>query len=170
MRRALHALYAGGLIAAAFFLALIALVILLQIFGRIVGVVIPSANEIAGYSMAASIFLGLADALRAKAHIRVEVIIGRTSGLIRRSLELWSYGLCACLIGYLTFHAFAMTWNSYSTGESSPGLLAIPVWIPQTGMAVGLALLSLACVESIFDLVLHGTIEAKTDAMPLRAE
>ena len=170
MRKALNALYWGGFIAAAFFLAIIAFVILLQIFGRVIGVIVPSANEIAGYSMAASIFLGLADTLRANAHIRVEALIGRTSGSLRRALDLWSYGLSACLIGYLTFHAFAMTWNSFATGESSPGLLAIPIWIPQIGMSVGLALLALVCLESFVDLTLHGNIETKSHATSLGSE
>lgn len=153
MRNVLALAYKSGLVAGVFFLAFIAFVILLQIGGRLVGIVIPSAGELAGYSMAASIFLALADTLRSHAHIRVELLIGRLPRPLRKAFNVWAYGFSASLIGYLTFHSFAMTWNSFSIGAASPGLLAIPLWIPQSGMSIGLALFAIACTESAFDLI-----------------
>lgn len=151
MRKMLNHLYAAGLVAAAFFLALIAIVILLQIGGRFIGIVIPSADEIAGYSMAASIFLALADTLRAHGHIRVEVIRSRTPKAVRRALDLWAHAFAACALAYFTFYSIIMTWNSFSMGETSPGLLGIPMWIPQVGMCVGLGLMVIACIEGTID-------------------
>ena len=170
MRKALNLMYTGGLAAAAFFLALIAFVIFLQIGGRTIGIVVPSADEIAGFCMAAAIFLALPDTLRANGHIRVEVILSRTSRRVRRALDLWSHAFAACALAYFTFHSVEMTLNSFSMGETTPGLLPIPVWIPQTGMNVGLGLMAIACLERAIDLAIRGKIEGAAVQADLRSE
>ena len=163
----MNRLYAAGLGAAAFFLALIAVVMFLQIVGRFIGVVIPSADDIAGYSMAASIFLALADTLRARHHIRVELILSRVSATAKRSLDLSAHALTACALAYFTFHSVALTWNSFSMGETSPGLLGIPVWLPQTGMNLGLALIVVACVDGAIEIWRgNGPVEESLSAVP----
>lgn len=153
MHRALSSLYAAGLIAAACCLALIGLVVLAQIVGRIAGIVVPSADEIAGFSMAASIFLGLAGTLHAGVHVRVEVLRTRSTGWLRRVFDLWAYGFAGALLAYLTWYTTLMTWDSFSLGGMSPGLWAIPLWIPQAGMSFGLALMAIACLETTVLLI-----------------
>jgi len=37
--------------------------------------------------------------------------------------------------------------DSYTMGDVSTGMLAVPLWIPQTGMAVGAILFELAVLE-----------------------
>jgi TRAP-type C4-dicarboxylate transport system permease small subunit len=153
MKRVLSQLYGAGLIAAACFLALIGLVVLAQIVGRIAGIVVPSADDVAAFSMAASLFLGLAATLRAGVHVRVEVLLTRTKGRLRIALELFAYSLTGLMLAYLTWYTALMTWDSFTLGGRSPGLLAIPLWIPQTGMTMGLALMAVACLETTVSLI-----------------
>src|SRR6266581_1736957 len=82
MRRALDRLYAFALWLAAGCLLGIAVLVALQIAGRLLdgtlvlfglsraGLIVPSLDEIAGYLLAAASFLALAGTLKAGAHIR----------------------------------------------------------------------------------------------------
>lgn len=153
MRSVLRLLYKAGLVAAAGFLALIGVVIVVQIVGRLAGVVVPSADEVAGFSMAASIFLGLAATLRVGGHVRVDLVMSRTPPRLRRALGLWSYVFTMILLANLSWYAFDMVRMSFELEERSPGLLSIPMWIPQSGMALGLVLMTIACAEGTVDIL-----------------
>jgi TRAP-type C4-dicarboxylate transport system permease small subunit len=75
LRAGLDGLYRmSGWLAAACLLAL-ALVVLAQIGGRLIGVMVPSATQIAGFLLAATIFLALAYTLAEGEHIRVMVVL-----------------------------------------------------------------------------------------------
>ncbi|QQP90007.1 TRAP transporter small permease [Skermanella sp. TT6] len=149
MRRVLDGLYrlCGWL--AAFFLVAIAVLILLQVGGRLVGVLIPSADDLAGFAMAASSFLGLAYALRAGGHIRVSLVLQRLAGGPRRWAELWCLAAGSLLTGYFAWYSGAMTWEFFAFGDVSPGLLPIPLWIPQSTMTLGLGLICVALVDDL---------------------
>ncbi|MDZ7810156.1 MAG: TRAP transporter small permease subunit [Arhodomonas sp.] len=58
--------------AAALCLAAIAVLILAQTVGRVLGFSVPSANELAGFCVAASTFLALAHTLNHGGHIRAQ--------------------------------------------------------------------------------------------------
>lgn len=134
-------------ILAGIFLALIAVLILAQIAGRLFGFLIPSADEFAGFSMAASTFLALAYALRHGDHIRVSLLIGRLGVRSRWIVEIWCSALATLCLGYFAFHAVEMAWESHLFGDVAQGLIKTPLWIPQSAMALGLCLMTLAFAE-----------------------
>ena len=76
MRALLDGLYRLCGILAGIFLVLIAVIILAQIGSRELNISLPSTDDLAGFTMAASAFLGLAPTLRSGAHIRVTLLIG----------------------------------------------------------------------------------------------
>lgn len=154
MRRLLDGMYRASGRAAAFFLFLIAATIVAQIIGRFFGVALDS-TESGGFSLAATTFLGLAYTLKHGAHIRVSLLIGRLRGRIARAFELWCSGFGAVAMGFLTWHTIVMVHDSWRFGEISPGLLAIPFWIPQSGMVIGAMILTIAFVDE-FLLVATG--------------
>jgi TRAP-type C4-dicarboxylate transport system permease small subunit len=149
MRRKLFPLYRGCGVLAALFLVGIAVLLLAQIVGRLFGILVPSANELAGFSMAAATFLALADTLGSGGHIRVSLVIQRLGGRVRRAVELWCLAVGTLLIGYFTAYAIVMVWESYDFGDVSPGLLPVPLWIPQLGMAVGLLAMAMIFLEEL---------------------
>ncbi len=156
LRRTLDALYLTAGYLAAVFLAAIGVTIVAQVVGRMVGLTIDS-TEIAGFCLAASTFLGLAYTLRHGGHIRVTLLIRYASGTVRQWIELWCIGFAAAGMAYFTFWAFEFVYYSWIFRELSPGLMAVPFWIPRLGMATGLLLLTLALVDE-FVAVWRGAV------------
>src|SRR5690606_33165888 len=106
MQAALNRIYAAGAVLAALCMVAIALLTLAQIVGRIIGVLIVDAGELAGFAMAGSIFFALAHTLRTGGHIRVNLLLLRLGGKVRRSFEIWCLGLATILSGM--FAAFSV--------------------------------------------------------------
>lgn len=156
MRRALDLLYLWSGYLAAAFLAAIAVTIIAQIVGRFFGVAIDS-TESAGFSMAASTFLGLAYTFRQGGHIRVNLLVGLSKGTGRKALELWAIGFAAVGMVYFSYWAGDLVYYSYAYHDISPGLLAIPFWIPRLAMAIGGVIMTIALVDE-FVCVLTGAV------------
>ena len=156
MRRALDALYLWSGYAAAVFLVAIAATVVAQIVGRFFGVAIDS-TESAGFSMAAATFLGLAHTFKHGSHIRVTLLIGLAKGRARQAVELWSVGFGAVGMAYFSYWAADLVYYSYVFHEISPGLLAVPFWIPRLAMALGGLILTVAMVDE-FLRVARGAI------------
>ena len=153
MRALLDRLYKLSGALAAVFLAAIAALILAQIIGRFFNVLVPSANEFAGFSMAASSFLALAYTFRAGGHIRVTLVILRLPEGARRAFELGSLSVATALIAFFAWHTVLLVLDSLKYDDLSDGLIAIPLWIPQAGMAAGLVVLAIALLDELVQVL-----------------
>jgi TRAP-type C4-dicarboxylate transport system permease small subunit len=140
-------IYLGGAVLAAICLVLIALLTLTQVIGRAIGVMIVDAGEIAGYAMAASIFLALAYTLREGGHIRVSLLLSHVSPRFRRALEIWCLMSFSGLAIFFAYTCISFVIDSHTFGDVSTGMVVIPLWIPQTPMALGTVLLAMALVQ-----------------------
>lgn len=154
MRTFLNGLYVASGLLAALFLAAIAVAVVIQVAGRMFGLPLD-ATELSGFFMAAATFLGLAYTFREGGHIRIGLLVTRLTGRSRQAIELWSCMVGASLAGYAAVYAVLFTHESYEFNDISPGLLAIPFWIPQSGMAIGLVILAIALLDAAWD-VAHG--------------
>ncbi|MEM8791720.1 MAG: TRAP transporter small permease subunit [Pseudomonadota bacterium] len=167
MRQLLDRLYAvSGAIAALFIVAICAIVLLQVGFnlvdriaqlvtGRAIGLVVPSYAEFAGFFLAAASFFALADTLSSGNHIRVNLVIQRVPERQRPLIEAWSCLLGALVSGYFTFWAGNLVWESFEFGDLSPGIIAVPLWLPQLSMALGLLCLTI-CFIDLFVQVCRG--------------
>ena len=63
-----------------------------------------------------------------------------------------------------------MTWQSWQFNELSQGLVPIPMWIPQIGMALGTAVLFLAMGEKLVDVARGGEFLKGIDAKDAHIE
>ena len=156
MRSALNAIYKGSGLLAGFFLVAIAVLSLIQIVGRLLGIAASSYDEFAGYCMAASSFLGLAWTLRCNDHIRMTLAIGGARGALRRGLEVLCLSIAISITGYFSWSSVEMVWTSYLLNDVSQGLVPIKLWIPQSGMALGLTILLLAFIDDLVVTLLGG--------------
>ena len=147
-RRALDALYLWSGRLAAACLAGIALTVVAQIAGRLAGVAVDS-TESAGFLLAGSTFFGLAHTFREGEHIRVTLLVRFASGAAARWCHLWALAFTAAVVGYATWWSLDLVWFSWRFGEISPGLLAVPFWIPRSAMALGLLVLCVALVDEL---------------------
>lgn len=152
MRRFLDTLYTVSGALAAFFLMMIGVSILLQIAGRLLNIAFD-ATEISGFCMAASTFLGLAYTLRAGAHIRVNLLISRFGPRGRRLIEIWCCALGGVALAFFSVNAWMMVYDSMVYGDTSPGLMAVPFWIPQIGMALGGTILAVALFDELAEVL-----------------
>lgn len=152
MRRFLDGLYRLSEFWAGLLVVFIFLIILAQIVGRQFGVAIPSANELSGFAMAGAVFLALAPTLRAGAHIRVGVLVRRLQGRARRGLELGVGGFSLLASSYATLQLWRLVLDSYGYGDLAPGLLPLPIWIPQSLLAVGITIFTVALADTLVAL------------------
>lgn len=162
MRRLLDRLYNVSGLLAAFFLMMIGVTIVCQVVGRFFAIAFD-ATEISGFCMAASTFLGLAYTLRAGAHIRVNLLIGRFGPQGRRLVEIWCCGLGGASFAFFAVNAWMLTYDSFRFHETSPGLMAVPFWIPQVGMSLGATILAIALFDEMVQ-VLAGKVPEFLDA------
>lgn len=153
MSRALDWLFAAAGVLAAVLLAVIAALTLAEIIGRAVGILVPLGTEFGGFTMAASIFLGLGWTLRKGGHIRVNLLIRHLGKRARWYVEFWCLVFAAGSILAVVYGSANMVWNSYRFGSLATGLVAVPLWIPQTCMLLGVVLLELALLEQLARLL-----------------
>jgi TRAP-type C4-dicarboxylate transport system permease small subunit len=157
MRKFLDGLYTGSGILAGVFLILIAALTLAQIGGRLLGFAAYSYDDFAGFCMAASSFLGLAHTYRRNEHIRVALVVDRFSGRKRLVLETLCLSTSTFLIGFFAWYASAGVLTSYQLHDVSQGLVAVPLWIPQSGMALGLVIMTIALLDDLVGVLRRGT-------------
>ena len=163
MRKALDQLYRLSGAVAAVFLAAICVIVLLQVAANVAdavigwatgqpyGLVVPSYAEFAGFFLAATSFLALAYTLRCGAHIRVSMVIQRLPKGSRRFVEMWCSGMGALTTGYFAVFTVGLVAESLEFGDVSPGMVPVPLWIPQMAMAVGLIVLAVALVDEFVE-------------------
>lgn len=164
LRAALDRLYLAAGAMAGLGLIAIAVLVLLSIITRLLGLYVPGLTVYAGYAMATSSFLALAYTFGQGGHIRVSLFIEKFSGRRRRAAELWCLAVGTFLAGYLAWYAVKMVRVSHMLGDISEGADATPLWIPQIGMAVGAVLLALALADRLLSVALGAPIAAKKTA------
>jgi TRAP-type C4-dicarboxylate transport system permease small subunit len=123
--------------------------------GSAIGLTIPSYADFTGFFLASASFLALAYTLREGGHIRVTLVIGNLPEGGRRLFEVWCVGLATFIAGYFVWYTARLVYESFSYNDLSAGMVAVPIWIPQSGMLVGLIVLFIALLDELV-LVVSG--------------
>jgi TRAP-type C4-dicarboxylate transport system permease small subunit len=163
VRRALDTLYLIGGYIGALFLLTILLLISAQMVARWTGITIPGASSYAGYAMAGASFMAFAYALNTGSHIRVTlglVALGRW----RRWGEVWCLLIGALVATYILRYAYNAVYWSRRLGDMSQGQDATPLWIPQTVMVIGSALLAICLWDNLIRMVFTGQSATEGEA------
>lgn len=169
MRALLDRLYAAGLALSAAGFALIAVLVLVQIAGRLIdraarligapppGLTIPSLAEIGGFLFVGAVFLGLAGTLTAGGHIRVTLLTGALPPRVARPLGAVVAACAAGLAAFATWSSTLQALDSWRFNSVSYGMIPVPLWLPQAVMTAGLALLCVALLDAGLTLARGGT-------------
>jgi TRAP-type C4-dicarboxylate transport system permease small subunit len=134
---------AAGVLAGAATLVLTAMVTGGVVARRVLNAPLLFVEEVSGYLVLAIVFLGLAYTLKDGGHIRVDIVLGRLTGGVRRATQ------AACLVAALVWAGFVVagTWRLveeyYTQRVLSFAYLQTPLWIPGTAMVAGAVLLAL---------------------------
>lgn len=169
MRKLLDTLYLKTAALAAVFMVGLLIMVLLSILGRQLGFYLPGSDAYAGYLMAGSGFLALAQTLKRGEHIRVTLIVHHLKGRARHALELWALGTGSLLSLLFAWYSARLVWQSHVFNDISTASDATPLWLPQLGMAVGAAVLSVACLDEWW-LQWRGLRSAESVSETLRNE
>lgn len=155
MRNFLDKLYLGSGMLAGLFIILITLMILAQIVGRWFNIIIPSTEDFAGFFLAATTFLALAYTFRMGGHIRVTILVHLLKGKLQRFALTLALLIFIVMIAYGVYYTGAFAYESWSFHELSQGYIAVPLWIPQLSMVIGLTIFLIALIDDLV-LVLSG--------------
>lgn len=134
-------------------MVLMAALVVAQIGARLLGSQVPSADDFARLAMAASAFLGLAFALRSGAHIRVTLLFEKAPPAVQRALEVASLALAAAVSAWFAWSTGEMSYDSWRFAEYTIGQIPLPKWLPIAGMALGVALIAVAFLEDLVDVL-----------------
>lgn len=168
MRGMLDRVYTGAHWLACAALCIITLLVVVQVGTRVLdvllqaagipptGFIIPSLTEFAGYLMVGATFLALASTLKHGVHIRVTVVLGVLPETLRRVLNILVGTGAAVLFGFVAWHALLLALDSYQFGSVSYGIVPVPLWIPQTVMALGLVVFAVALIDEVWETIRQG--------------
>lgn len=155
MRKTLDFLFLlAGRLAALCVLA-IAVLMVGQSILREFGVRTGATNDVVAWLCAASAFLAMAHAFKHGDFVRVTLLLERMPARLRQGFEAGCLCIGTAAIGYLAYWATRFAWESYEFNDMANGLLAIPLWIPQTTFVLGAWLFLLAMVDELV-IVLRG--------------
>lgn len=164
IERVLDRLYAGMALLGAIAFVAVEGFILYQLGGQLFPYIPRSADEFAGYCMAASAFLALAYTFNANEHIRVTLISDRLGTRGQHRLAMLAVSIALALTGYLAWHMSKLAWQTWLLDERSTGLIALPLWIPQSAMAVGAIVFLIAVAQRAVRVWRGGSIELPSEA------
>ena len=157
MRRFLDTLYLGSGMLAGLFIILITIMILAQIVGRWFNIIIPSTEDFAGFFLSAATFLALAYTFRMGGHIRITILVHLLKGKVSRFALTTALSVFILMIAYGVYYTAAFVYESWSFDELSQGYIAVPLWIPQLGMVLGLLVFLIALIDDLVLLISGGT-------------
>jgi TRAP-type C4-dicarboxylate transport system permease small subunit len=106
-------------------------------------------DEVCGYLLVALTFLSMSVAEAHGAFHRVELVQTRLSRAGRLITQLL-FDLVSLLASALvTWQLYRLTYNSWRSEDVAPTPLHTPLWLPQSTMAIGMALLCLALIRAM---------------------
>ena len=159
--RLLDPVYRISTFLAVFSLLVLLFVVVLQIIARFASVPVVWASDIAGYSLVATTFLAMAPTLRAGIHIRVNLILQNVRPRARFVLDIWSFSVGLAFACYGAWWCIIQVVESLRFGDLSTGLVAFPLWIPQSFMAIGFTTFALSMLEGFLGVLAgRGTMDS----------
>ena len=156
LRRLLDVLYAGAAYLAAGFVFAIFAVMIGSTVMRELGLRTGGTDDLVAWMCAAAGFLAMAQAFRHGDFVRVTLLLDRLSPATGRRFEIVALTIGTAFVAYLAWAAGMFVYESWDFGDMANGLIAIPLWIPQSSFVVGTLLLLLAFVEQLVTVVRGG--------------
>ncbi len=138
--------FAGAALGAVVVLVTLACVAYSVVLRYVFATPVTWTDELSGYLVVAIVMLGAAESLRRGDHISVDLLTAGARGRTRLGLEVWAMVCAALVAGAIVYSAVLMVRFSYDFGIYSEGYLEMPMWIPQSVLLAGAALLGLAAI------------------------
>lgn len=104
-------------------------------------------QEVCIYLLLFAAFLGMAPAERAGDHISIDLAVARLPPRMQARLSVANYLAVAAFSALVAWTGLEAVLQSYRYGRHSLSLLAVPIWIPQTCVPLGMALMTLEALR-----------------------
>ena len=156
VRTILNKIYdSAGVIAALLIMAICLLVsaqvvanLITKLFGTSVALTIPSYADFSGYFLAASSFMALAYTFKHGGHIRVMLVqdslLEKASNILERIVLL----VATLTASFMTCYMAQQALEAHEFGDTSPGIVAIPLFIPQFFVFLGLFVFAVSLLDA----------------------
>ena len=138
---------------AAFFVFAIFVLMIGQTAARELSVPTRGWDDIAGWLCAASAFLAMAHTFRRGDFVRVTLLSERLSGPARRALEIAALAFGTLFLAYMSWWAIRFVHESWQFEEKAQGLIAIPIWIPQSSFVLGAVIFLIAMLDELVRVI-----------------
>lgn len=167
MRRALDfaydlAGYLAGACVAAIFVVMIA-----QTVMRELGLRTGGSDDIVAWLTAAAAFLAMAHTFKHGDFVRVGLVLERLGPAARRGLEIFVLVVGSIAATYLALAGCRFVYESWQFNDMATGLIAMPLWIPQSSFVAGASLFALAMIDELVRTV-RGAVPSYVEAVAAR--
>jgi len=115
------------------------------------------SDDIVAWLCAATAFLAMAHTFRRGDFVRVLLGLERLGKVARQRVEALCLAVMAAFVAFLSIAAIRFVYESYAFNDIANGLIAIPLWIPQSSFVVGAVLLLVAVVDELITALRGGT-------------
>ena len=113
-----------------------------------------STTELSGYMLGVGIAWGLAGALDARAHVRIDILIQKIPAGIRGYLHWLALAALAIFAGFLVYGAWHTTMESWEFRATDNSLLKTPLIIPQGLWLIGICVFGLMAALRVLEVAL----------------
>ncbi len=154
--RALDRVYLGmGYLCGTMFL-LLALFITYQVIARKFDVVMaPGMDLMSGFTMAMASTWAFSYALRTGSHVRIDVLLPFMSTRVRWWADQAALASIVFFVGITAWKTWVMVLKSYEIGAVTNTYPLVPLWIPQTFVAIGFSMLAFTAIHMMIDKILE---------------
>lgn len=122
-----------------------------------------STTELSGYFLGVGIAWGLAGALEARTHVRIDILIQKVPPRFRGYLHWVALATLAVFAGFLVYGAWHTTMESWDFKATDNSLLKTPLIIPQGLWLIGIGVFGIMAVMRVLEVALllpRGDIDA----------
>ncbi len=122
-----------------------------------------STTELSGYMLGVGIAWGLAGALEARTHVRIDILIQKVPPRFRGYLHWVALATLAVFAGFLVYGAWHTTMESWDFKATDNSLLKTPLIIPQGLWLIGIGVFGIMAVLRVLEVALllpRGDIDA----------
>lgn len=155
-----------SLVLACLSLTLLVLLFAAVILARLLGIAVPSADDIAGILLGGTLALGFAAAVPQGQHISVDYVVDAIGGAGAAALRVLSQLVTIGIVGYLLTGFSRMWYAAYLSGITMLGTLPIPRAAPMGIVLAGVALLELALVLRFLQCMLGAGFRSGNRELP----
>ena len=115
-------------------------------------------EEYVAYGLGTMIFLGLAEAMRIGALVRVDVVLGKLRPTARRGVEIGACAVTLVVMSFVVYYLSQRVGRDFARGTISMTRAATPMWIPNAVVCAGMAIFMLQVLVYMIGLFGRGTL------------